>query len=270
MTKKTVKELDTDLTHFKEEFNNMKEKFEMLVVKYETLEDKFKILEANYKKCQTNKNEDFKCSICAEKFKSVKELRNHRKKHENRRGSYQCEQCEKCFNEDWKLSAHNKTHKVYSCNQCTNSFKYEELKDKHVKIAHENVKLFCHFFNNYKDCPYEEKCLFLHEPSGKCKYGKICERTNCMFEHENEYREDEISDGKNSDDIFDENGDDENSDDENGDEDNESMNSTFFNPLVEHVEENETDENNEKTKYQSVNGRLTCRACKQYAFMCNC
>ena len=54
-----------------------------------------------------------------------------------------------------------------------------------------------------------------------------------MFEHENEYREDEISDGKNSDDIFDEN-----SDDENGDEDNESMNSTFFKPsALENLEE---------------------------------
>ena len=68
-------------------------------------------------------------------------------------------------------------------------------------------------------------------------------------------------------------------DDEDGDGD--TSNRTFINPLLtKHVEENETDasskENNEKIiddntgKYQSVNGRLTCRACKQYAFMCNC
>ena len=27
-------------------------------------------------------------------------------------------------------------------------------------------------------------CIFLHEDSEMCRYGKLCERTNCMYKHE--------------------------------------------------------------------------------------
>ena len=53
-----------------------------------------------------------------------------------------------------------------------------------MRIAHENLKLFCHFFNNNKTCPYSKECIFLHQDSPICKYGKKCERMLCMFKHE--------------------------------------------------------------------------------------
>ena len=57
---------------------------------------------------------------------------------------------------------------------------------KHVKITHENFKMYCHYFNNKKTCPYNEECVFLHEEAKLCNYGYLCERMLCMFKHENE------------------------------------------------------------------------------------
>ena len=58
------------------------------------------------------------------------------------------------------------------------------MTEKYVKIVHENVKWFCHYYNNDKECPRGEKCIFLHEHSGDCRYKNLCERNNCMFKHE--------------------------------------------------------------------------------------
>ena len=46
---------------------------------------------------------------------------------------------------------------------------------KHVLIAHENVKLYCHFYNNEKTFPFDKECVFLHEDSKFCKYDSICQ-----------------------------------------------------------------------------------------------
>ena len=37
---------------------------------------------------------------------------------------------------------------------------------------------------NKKTCPYDEECVFLHEDSKLCRYGENCERTYCMFKHD--------------------------------------------------------------------------------------
>ena len=34
-----------------------------------------------------------------------------------------------------------------------------------------------------KVCPFEGRCVFLHEDSKPCKYDKLCERDLCMFKH---------------------------------------------------------------------------------------
>ena len=77
-----------------------------------------------------------------------------------------------------------KIHEKYQCEQCEKSFKYADIKKKHILITHENAKFYCHFYNNKKPCPYDEECVFLHEDSKICKYGKTCERNFCMFKHE--------------------------------------------------------------------------------------
>ena len=65
---------------------------------------------------------------------------------------------------------------------------------KRLKIAHEDIKLYCHFFNNDKVCLKGEECVFLHEESDICRYGDICDRINYMFRlvEEENYTSDEV------------------------------------------------------------------------------
>ena len=35
-----------------------------------------------------------------------------------------------------------------------------------------------------KTCHSDDECVFLHEDSKICKYGKTCEINYCMFKHE--------------------------------------------------------------------------------------
>ena len=76
-----------------------------------------------------------------------------------------------------------KTHKKFNCEQCEKSFRYLDIKKKHVLIQHENVKLYCHYYNNQKTCPFDDESIFLHEDARYCKYDLICERNYCMFKH---------------------------------------------------------------------------------------
>ena len=63
-------------------------------------------------------------------------------------------------------------------------FRYIDTKIKHVKRHHENLRIYCHYFNNKKTCPHGDNCVFLHSDSGDCRYGRLCERMFCMFKHE--------------------------------------------------------------------------------------
>ena len=145
----------------------------------------------------------FKCNKCDQEFANAHSLKTHKKIHAQSCMPLRCDDCEKTFNEEWKLTAHIRTHKKYSCDQCDKSFKFEDTRSKHIKIAHEGLKLYCHYFNNEKDCPFEDKCVFLHENSEVCKYGELCGRNYCMFKHEG--NDDSI--GSNDDDEEDENDD---------------------------------------------------------------
>ena len=63
-----------------------------------------------------------------------------------------------------------------------------------MQAAHEEISLFCHYFNNEKDCPFEEECIFVHEESEICKFGKACERILCMYKHERDDKDDNDDD----------------------------------------------------------------------------
>ena len=46
-------------------------------------------------------------------------------------------------------------------------------------------KLFCHYFNNQKKCPFEEiGCMFLHADSEDCKFQNTCNKNLCQFKHQ--------------------------------------------------------------------------------------
>ena len=148
MSKKTVKELESEFSDFKNLFKDLQIKFNLLSEKHEALEKRYD--EAMSKKCK----------------------------------DYRCDKCDKVFSEEWKLKAHFKIHvERYSCEVCERTFKCEDILSKHQKIAHENLKLYCHYFNNSKTCPFKEECIFLHKISKECKFGFECDREMCMFRH---------------------------------------------------------------------------------------
>ena len=138
------------------------------------------------------------------------------------------------FNEEWKLNAHKKTHRTHVCGECEETFKFEDILEKHKAIKHGNLRIFCSFFNNELECPHGEKCVFLHEHSDKCKYGEACERNNCMYKHKKDTtmgdddEKEEVEDNGENETDEEEN---ENSEDEsvNNDNDDECEN-TFYNP----------------------------------------
>ena len=170
MTKKTVKQLD----QIKEEHKNLNTKFDDLAARYVSLEKR-------YEESLLNKNTSFKCDICDEVFASQGVLKKHGKNHNSNHEILKCDVCDRNFNEKWKLTAHMKSNLVYSCDHCERTFMSQDIKEKHIKISHQNEKPFCYFYNNDLECPHDAQCIFLHENSGSCKYGKRCEREKCMY-----------------------------------------------------------------------------------------
>ena len=106
---------------------------------------------------------------CNQNFKSLTDLNDHKNEHRVNSDTFKCDQCDKEFNGEWKLCAHLKNHKKYTCEQCSKTFSYLNAKVKHIQISHENQKIYCHFYNNDKTCPFDEDCVFLHEDADKCK-----------------------------------------------------------------------------------------------------
>ena len=95
-----------------------------------------------------------------------------------------CDMCGKTFTDEWKFNAHKQNHMVYhGCDLCEKTFKYQETLKKHMTAVHATLKIYCHFYNNDKDCPFKEECIFIHGDSEVCKFIGLCERNLCMFKH---------------------------------------------------------------------------------------
>ena len=142
------------------EFKSIKTEFVDLKSKIDTLIQKYTNLEKKYEKCLTRKKSaSFVCNKCDEECATLKDLQDHKKDHESR--DYQCEECEKYFNDENQLEEH--------------------MKRKHKKF------------------PFDDQCVYLHEDSEKCKFGKGCERKMCMYKHEECDDSDNESDDENED-----------------------------------------------------------------------
>ena len=163
---------------------------------------------------------------------------------------------------EWKLSAHVRSHKKYTCDHCGKSFPYESIKVKHIKAVHENLKIYCHFYNNQKECPFAEQCIFLHEQSEECKFGASCERINCMYQHEDIGNRDEHD--NDDDEIGDVECENEDENDGNEHEDEKSDDE-----IKNDDEENENDINNETADKTFCNPFLTQDKSEAEQFNCN-
>ena len=161
MTGKTKKEIQNENIALKKELNEINLKYEQLSAKTAS-----------------------KCSKCEKNSVNVKDVSKPQYYRNSVIQTVKCDHCGKVFDEQWKMTAHLRNCKQNKCEVCDKTFKYEELKKKHMLITHENFRIYCHFYNNEKTCPYDKECVFLHEESQICKYGTLCERTYCMFKHE--------------------------------------------------------------------------------------
>ena len=169
MTGKSKKELQAENAEIKKELSDLRISHAQLAEEFKCLKDR--------------NTTNIVCNKCENIFEKLPEVRKPHDDHTSSNQIFRCDHCEREFDEKWKLSAHLRTCKNNKCDVCDKTFKYEDLKKKHMLITHENFKIYCHFFNNEKTCPYNKDCVFLHENSTVCKYGAACERNYCMFKH---------------------------------------------------------------------------------------
>ena len=170
MTAKTKKELQAENVLLKEQLADMKTKFSDLSEKYKNMQ-------------QNKEIPSLKCHKCSKIFQCSEDFKKHMIKHRNKSDTFNCDLCELEFNEEWKMLAHKKNHINFKCEKCDKNFHFQVLKEKHMNISHGNKLIYCHYFNNNKNCPYEENCMYIHDDSEICKYDSKCARNLCMYKH---------------------------------------------------------------------------------------
>ena len=81
---------------------------------------------------------------------------------------------------------HLKEHieKQFKCEKCNQEFHLKWRFNKHQE-GHENTNVkYCHYFNNKKECPFQELgCMYKHSAAPVCKYKSSCNRKLCQFTH---------------------------------------------------------------------------------------
>ena len=127
-----------------------------------------------------------KCKICERDFATKKILKKHNL--EIHPTKIKCQDCDKVFMKNCELEVHIKNQhkkvKEYTCDLCDKTFVLEWRLIKHQENHKYPTRIKCHYFNNEKDCPFEEiGCMFAHEESGVCKFGQMCGKKLCSYQH---------------------------------------------------------------------------------------
>ena len=103
-----------------------------------------------------NEFSNFKCKKCGVNFDSKKKLREHFLN--NHPVEIKCKECGETFEEHWKFEKHLKAHgkeKEFQCNKCDKTFYTKWRLGKHQENHSSEMSKYCHYFNNFKECPYE-------------------------------------------------------------------------------------------------------------------
>ena len=201
--KKTVKELNDVVDILENRIKELENKVEVCECKDKVnqlekrLNEMNKMVEsltADLNDFKENETEEIrasksKCGKCDLSFESKKKLKEHFKNSHKR--ELKCAQCEKTFEEHWKFEKHLKEHgksKEFKCESCDGTFYTEWRLKMHTKSHEDGDIKFCHYFNNFKVCPYEELgCMFKHAESMNCKYRDRCNNRLCQFRHQNSF-----------------------------------------------------------------------------------
>ena len=100
-----------------------------------------------------------------------------------------CLLCKEIFDKNNELEDHMESHDQtasHDCKECGKSFYLEWRLKKHMVIHQNKKRRNCHYFNNKKICPFERNgCMFTHEKSTECQFGKHCNEYLCPMKHSN-------------------------------------------------------------------------------------
>ena len=129
MTGKNKKDLQKENTELKEELTDMKKRNDELSGKLICLETQMDPSNLN-------------CKNCEKALTDLSKVKNHEVNQSSSTPEFKCDKCKREFDQDWKMQAHMKEHSKKQCERCTKTFKYEEIKKKHMQITHENAKIF--------------------------------------------------------------------------------------------------------------------------------
>ena len=172
-------------------FHTLNEEFESLKVQINTLMKKYSNLE---KQLKNNCKAKFKCRKCNEYFENVEKFQDHKENSETCDANpypFQCEKCELAYTSEKQLSSHQEKHGRFPCEKCEKIFSFEVLLEKHMTAVHGKMHIYCHYYNNNKQCPFSEECIFAHKIAKECIYGNQCERMYCMFKHDEHFQNNE-------------------------------------------------------------------------------
>ena len=189
-TMKSLAEKVAGLTEQLKEYSKMKDKVC-------ELEKKLHALENVEKQEEVSVLSKTKCKECPKVCNSKNDLRKHlTEAHPN---EFKCTLCKERFKRKCDLELHmenhHKTEKNYECTICNKSFVLNWRMKKHEEIHTNKVTKKCHYYNNDRFCPFEKLgCKFLHEISEKCKFDRICSKPLCSYKHSNPDSEDSDTD----------------------------------------------------------------------------
>ena len=127
-----------------------------------------------------------KCRICDKTFNSRIKLRRHYI--ENHRQKIKCKLCDETFEKNCDLEEHIKINhqsaECFKCEECDKDFVLKWRLKKHQESHISKSVKKCHYFNNNKQCPFENiGCMFIHSVSDTCMYGNNCTKKMCSFQH---------------------------------------------------------------------------------------
>ena len=180
----SVRDFEAMFTNLNIEFVDLKSKIDVLINKYAEIE----------KQLEKQKKFRFKCRKCNKKYENLAEYQKHKNDEGSCQANFKCDECDKTFRSENQLTIHQKKHETFECEECGNDYNFEGLLEKHNEAVHGSMKIFCHYYNNEKECPFDDQCIFAHEDSPECKFAKGCERLLCMFQHEEKDEPDEEDD----------------------------------------------------------------------------
>ena len=185
----TIKDVMEEINKLKvkaEEVDSLKKRLEDLETKYSEKAKDTNVM--SIKKLEKK----IQCKKCRKAFHSEEDLRRHdNSKHCEH--PITCNSCEKRFSKSSDLEDHlEKEHRVersFGCEKCNMQFMLKWRLHKHMNIHKEkgvNIR-FCHYFNNFKPCPFEKLgCMFKHESAPNCNFKEKCSKNLCQFQHTEE------------------------------------------------------------------------------------